>query len=108
SLSLHDALPILHFQREKDGYARTLEEAMILTFLGKDITMTLSKEAWKEWRETEDLKFTVPNEGEEFTVREIIEATGSNSKTEFMYSVILNELHFDMLPDYIERVECQH
>lgn len=98
----------IHFQREKDGYARTLEEAMILTFLGKDITMSLSKEAWKEWRETEDLKFTVPNEGEEFTVREIIEATGSNSKTEFMYSVILNELHFDMLPDYIERVECQH
>ncbi|BDR66225.1 hypothetical protein K144312032_04530 [Clostridium tetani] len=63
-------------------------------------------------KDEKNLKYSLPNnrknketgekeEDSEFSLRDIVKAT-SNSKTDFMYSVILNKLEKDMLPDYIE------
>lgn len=92
---------LVQFQKENDGYARTLEEAMLLVYLDEKIAQPFSRGNWKTIRCKNALKFSIPREGNKFTVRDIIDATGNNSKTEFMYSVILNDLNFKMLPNYI-------
>ena len=89
------------FQGPKDKYARTLEEAM----LGKHYSINAfdkkDKKDWKQLRKNDKLKYTIPRNGEDFCLRDIV-LHSSNKKTDFMYSVILNSLVMEMTPEYIE------
>lgn len=93
------------YQTENDGYARTLEEAM----LGKYFDFNVEKQMkWSEWikkKEDSKLLFSVPRnkKGESeslFTLRDILKSTSGN-KTDFMCSVIMNNLVETMEPNYI-------
>ncbi|EKY4027730.1 ATP-dependent endonuclease, partial [Listeria innocua] len=88
----------LAFQSEKDGFSRTLEEAMLSKKLNIDIFLKKTRKEWEEIRESSGLKFSIPREKESSDIRDIVLST-SNGKTNFMYSVILNTLIEDMLPE---------
>ncbi|MNP72585.1 hypothetical protein D3C76_1691710 [compost metagenome] len=60
-----------------------------------------NRDEWIRLREVDKLKYTIPQEDGEYTLRDIVKHT-SNGKTDFMYSVILNNLTEKMLPDYIK------
>lgn len=98
---LFDGCAYIAFQGVSDNYARTLEEAMIAK---KYRIKTYEKKArldWIELRADDELKYTIPRELPECCIRDIVAHT-SNGKTDFMYSVILNKLVEDMLPEYIK------
>ena len=88
------------FQGEKDGYTRTLEEAMLCKLYDVKVFDTLTKDQWKDKRKSDNLKYSIPN-NISIGVREIINSTSKN-KTDFMYSVVLNNKLMDTLPYYIE------
>jgi predicted ATP-dependent endonuclease of OLD family len=96
-----DGLICLAFQGENDGYSRTLEEAMLSKHYDINSFETKTKDEWKALKENDRLKYTIPRTGEEFSLRDIVLHT-SNVKTDFMYSVILNNLVDKMLPEYIK------
>lgn len=101
------------FQGKKDYYARTLEEAMISKLYKNESNVEFTKGEWKLKKKEKGLKFSIPNISEieknqgltndtyKISTRRIVDST-SNSKTDFMYSVILNNLTKEMLPNYIE------
>ena len=91
----------LAFQGKEDKFSRTLEEAMLAKYYGISALDVKTKEEWKECRKKDKLKFSIPQKGNEFSIRTIVLHT-SNGKTDFMYSVILNNLVASMLPDYIK------
>ena len=41
---------MINFQGEKDGYTRTLEEAMLAKIFGMNIEKKLTREEWKKKR----------------------------------------------------------
>ena len=98
------------FQTKDDGYARTLEEAMINKYFDMDVSKCYKKSDWKEKRKDSELKFSIPRMKNEkeiadddmVSVRDILAATSGN-KTDFMCSVIMKDYVKKMLPDYIER-----
>lgn len=90
----------LAFQGKNDGMARTLEEAMLAKYYNVSVIEQKQKEDWKELRKNDKLKYTIPKDGDEFNIRDIVAHT-SDKKTDFMYSVILNSLSKQMLPSYI-------
>ncbi|EOT28089.1 AAA family ATPase [Enterococcus saccharolyticus] len=90
----------LTFQGEKDGYTRTLEEAMLCKLYGIKSFDTQTKIWWKDKRKSDNLKYSIPNDAS-IGVRKIINSTSKN-KTDFMYSVVLNNKLTSMLPYYIE------
>lgn len=92
----------IYTQTANDSYSRTLEEAMLLKYLNLKIWDKKDREYWKKVREDNKIIFSIPNSMEEISVRDIINSSSSN-KTDFMYSVILNNLYEKMLPDYICR-----
>ena len=102
NIIMSNDLIYLAFQSEVDGYARTLEEAMlsklydIKTFEKKSIV------EWKELRKKDKLKYTIPYEVDSCNLRDIVLHT-SSGKTNFMYSVIINKMEEKMLPDYIKK-----
>ena len=55
---------------------------------------------WKKRREEDGLRCVIPR-SEMCSIRSIVSQT-AESKTDFMYSVILNDLAEAMLPDYIK------
>lgn len=91
----------LAFQGKEDGYSRTLEEAMLAKHYKINTYEKKEKEQWKSLRGTDNLKYTIPQKGGTFDLRDIVLHTAS-SKTDFMYSVILNNLAETMLPEYIK------
>ena len=95
-----DKIIYLAFQGKDEGYSRTLEEAMLSKYLKINSFDTKQKNFWKDIRNNSKLKFTIPSKGDEFSIRDIVLHT-ANGKTDFMYSVILNNRINDMLPDYI-------
>jgi len=102
---LCDNLIYVAFQ-EKEYYARTLEEAMMSKLLSVKVFEVKARSEWKEIKLNYKLKFPLPNnrDGEKdslFSLRDIVDNM-SKSKTDFMYSVILNSLGETMLPKYIE------
>lgn len=102
---LCDDLIYIAFQ-EKEYYARTLEEAMMSKLLSVKAFEKKERSEWKKIKSKYRLKFTLPNnkDGEKdslFSLRDIVDSM-SKSKTDFMYSVILNSLGETMLPKYIE------
>ena len=110
---------MVSFQGEKDGCTRTLEEAMLAKLYDLSIEDTLSRGGWEKKKKDSKLEFKIPKKNdknaelevdetecveeteEKLGVREIVNAT-SNYKTDFMYSVLLNEKEKDVLPSYIE------
>ena len=98
-----DDLIYISYQTEQDGYARTLEEAMLNKFYKMKVDETCNKNEWKLKRKESKLKFSIPNRNadEEISVRDIVASTSEN-KTDFMYSVIMNQYVEKMMPNYID------
>lgn len=95
----------LAFQTENDSYARTLEEAMLGKLFGITIEQKFMRSEWLNKKQDSKLEYSIPRNiyGEidsKFSVRDILKST-SGAKTDFMYSVILNNLVDTMEPQYI-------
>lgn len=95
-----DGLIFLAYPGEKDGYARTLEEAMLAKKYGVSVHDIKSREEWRKLRKKEKLKFTIPQKDDP-GIRDIV-TSSSSGKTDFMYSVILEKKIEEMFPDYIK------
>ncbi len=100
-----DGLIYIAYQ-DQEGLPRTLEESMLAKLLSIDTFVKNKRSDWEKIRKANKLRFSIPNnnpkeDDSEFTIREIINST-SNSKTDFMYSVILNSFTDKMLPKYIK------
>lgn len=103
---LLNGLIYLGFQGEEDKFARTLEEAMLGKYYKIDIFVSKKRSEWCELRKEDKLVYTIPNSSESepdpsFNIRKIVQHT-SNSKTDFMYSVISENKLKSMLPQYIK------
>lgn len=95
----------LSFQTSEDGYARTLEEAMLSKYFRINATKCLKRSEWCDRRKTSKLKYSIPRnkkneEDSEFGLRDILDSSSGN-KIDFMYSVILNNYVSVMQPKYI-------
>ena len=91
------------FQIDSDGYARTLEEAMLAKYFDIDVTNSFSLKEWKEKRKDSKLDFSLPRKKDatdSVFLRDILESTSGN-KTNFMYSVVLNGYVEKTEPNYI-------
>lgn len=103
-----DDLINICFQAKEDGYARTLEEAMLSKYFSIDVSYEGTVKEWKKKRTDSKLDFSIPtkvngvklSEEDKITLRDILIAS-SGSKTNFMYSVIMNDCVATMEPDYI-------
>lgn len=93
-------LAVVAFQSKPEGYARTLEEAILAVLLKTDVWSPQTKEYWKTYRKSSELKFSIPQEPESPTIRQIVLST-SNQKTDFMYSLLLNSELMKSVPPYI-------
>lgn len=98
---LFDNCAYVTFQGESDRYARTLEEAMLAKKYQVNVFENKEKTVWKSLRNEDGLKYTLPRDTDEFSIRDIVIHT-SGGKTDFMYSVILKSFIETMLPDYIK------
>lgn len=90
----------LAFQGRQDGFARTLEEAMLAKHYRVTVFDEQAQSVWKKRRKGDGLKYVIPRSAE-CNIRSIVSHT-SKSKTDFMYSVILGNLSEAMLPNYIK------
>lgn len=88
------------FQSGLDGYARTFEEAILATLLGTEVWASLTNKQWREYRESSGLKFSIPQESESPTIRQVVSST-SNQKTDFVYSLLLDPELLKTVPPYI-------
>ena len=93
------------FQTNNDGYARTLEEAMLSQYFSIDVTTSFTKNEWTKKRDDSMLEFVIPTKGikedDPIKLRGILKST-SSSKTNFMYSVVLNKKAEETEPNYIQ------
>lgn len=93
------------FQTNDDGYARTLEEAMLSKYFSIDVTMSFTKKEWARKRDKSMLDFVIPTKGikedDPIYLRNILKST-SGAKTNFMYSVVLNKKAEETEPNYIQ------
>ena len=89
-------------QTDDDNYSRTLEEAMLTKVLNIMVWDSKPKQEWAEFREQNNLKFSIPRDKDNITVRDLLKSS-SNNKIDFMYSVILSSKQHDMLPNYIKK-----
>lgn len=98
-----DDLIMVCFQTKEDGYARTLEEAMLNKLFKMDVSNTFTKVEWIEKKDTSKLIFSIPGNknSKNISVRDILQSSSGN-KTDFMYSVIMNDLIEAMMPNYID------
>lgn len=106
--NVFDDLISICFQTNMDGYARTLEEAMLNKYFDMDVSTIIKKSEWKQKRDESKLNYSIPNkkdgelisDDDKISVRDIITAT-SGKKADFMYSVIMNGYVEEMMPEYI-------
>lgn len=93
------------FQSDKDGYSRTLEEAMLSQFYNIDVTKSFTKREWMEKRSEAQLNYVIPTKNvkddDTIRLRDILKST-AGSKTSFMYSVIMQNHTEKTEPDYIQ------
>lgn len=87
-------------QGEADAYTRTLEEAMLCKLLGITVESKKSSDWWEKQISINKIKLDIPTRKKNITVRDILNEN-KNNKTDFMYSIILSELHLKALPNYI-------
>lgn len=115
-------------QTEKDGCARTLEEALLFQYIKKnhtifladnsdevefDVFTKLTREKWMQIEKISKFSMTMPNrtleeekQGKsvdtiERCIRQIVKGL-SNSKSDFMYSIIMAGEQYSVMPNYIE------
>lgn len=108
--NIFDDLIFICFQTDKDGYARTLEEAMLNKYFFMNVCDNYKKNEWKQKKKDSKLLFSIPNKkdgnnlsGDDMvSIRDILSSSSKN-KTDFMYSVIMNGYVEAMMPEYIER-----
>lgn len=100
----------LFYQTERDGYGRTLEEAILNKIFSINIEDEKCERFWNVMKKRKKIKYSIPkkdtngNEGSDnFSVRKIVKATSDN-KTDFMYSIILqdDDKVVKFIPNYIE------
>lgn len=96
-----DGLAYLCYQQKEDGYSRTLEEAILSKHYGINSTIKKRRSSWKNLRDKDNLKYTIPNDNKLYTIRDIV-AHSSSAKTDFMYSLILQGYTESVLPNYIK------
>lgn len=94
------------FQTENDGYARTLEEALLFKIYNINATQAIKRSEWKNLKSEKGLSFSIPRnkEGEtdsDFYCRDIVNST-SGKKTDFMYSLIIKDELYAAEPNYIK------
>ncbi len=93
------------FQSDRDGYSRTLEEAMLSQFYKIDVTKSFTKKEWMEKRSESQLNYVIPTKNvkddDPIRLRDILKST-AGSKTSFMYSVIMQNHTEKSEPDYIQ------
>ena len=108
--NIFNNLIFICFQTNKDGYARTLEEAMLNKYFSMNVCDNYKKSDWNQKRKDSKLIFSIPNKkdgnnlssDDMVSIRDIL-SSSSNNKTDFMYSVIMNGYVEAMMPKYIER-----
>lgn len=106
--NIFDDLIFICFQTDKDGYARTFEEAMLNKYFSINVFKTYKKKEWNQKRKDSKLLFSIPKmkdgnmicDEDEISIRDIL-ASSSKNKTDFMYSVIINKYVETMMPEYI-------
>ena len=104
-----DDMIYICFQCDSDGYARTLEEAMLNKYFSMNVSTTFMRKEWKKKQENSNLKYSIPRkknnhkvlDDDAVSIRDILESTSGN-KTDFMYSVIMNDYVEKMMPEYID------
>jgi len=97
-------LILLTCQSKADQYTRTLEAAMLTKLFGLSPFQQFSRNELKQLKNEYKLQFSVPQEKEgnyKFSLIDVLNST-ANNKTDFMYSVIMNNLVDKMIPHYIE------
>ena len=107
--NIMDNLIYICFQTDHDGYARTLEEAMLNKYFSMSVTDLYKKSEWVQKRNDSKLDFSIPNKKNDkkisdedmVSIRDILASTSGN-KTDFMYSVIMNGYVENIMPEYID------
>lgn len=101
-IALFEARPNLavSFQGESEGFARTLEEALLSKLNTIRVWEAKDREWWKNYRVTSKLDFSIPNREQNITIRQIVTST-SGKKTDFMYSLIMRQDFHEQTPGYI-------
>lgn len=102
---LDEELIYVAYQTSDDSYARTLEEAMLGKYFGFGISKKVKRSDWCTKKVNSKLQFSIPRnkedeEDSEFSLRDILKSS-AGTKTDFMYSVIMNNLLDKMEPNYI-------
>ena len=93
-------------QSKLDGFGKTLEDALLYKLKGegnvKDVFDKKDKNEWEKGN-LEKIIFPMPREKGEKSIRDIVNSIANNrKKTDFMYSLILNNQVKESLPDYIK------
>lgn len=107
--NIMDNLIYICFQTDHDGYARTLEEAMLNKYFSMSVTDLYKTSEWVQKRNDSKLDFSIPNKKNDkkisdedmVSIRDILASTSGN-KTDFMYSVIMNGYVENIMPEYID------
>jgi len=88
-------------QTESDGYSRTLEEAMLCKLFNISVNTEKNAKWWSNKIKASKLQLKVPRK-DKINVRDIVQYN-KDRKTDFMYSIILSNLHIKCLPEYIKK-----
>lgn len=93
-------------QSKLDGFGKTLEDALLYKLKGegnvKDVFDKKDKNEWEKGN-LEKIIFPMPREKGKKSIRDIVNSIANNrKKTDFMYSLILNNQVKESLPDYIK------
>ncbi|MGP5633533.1 ATP-dependent nuclease [Corynebacterium casei] len=87
------------FQSAEDGYARTLEEAILATITSSSRWDEKTPPDWKDFRNDSGLKISVPGSPSS-SIRNVVLST-ANKKTDFMYSLLISPDFKNNVPPYI-------
>lgn len=93
-------------QSKLDGFGKTLEDALLYKLKGdvnvENIFDVADREKWKMMRKKKNILFPIPPK-QEIAIHDIVKSIANNrKKTDFMYSLILNNQVKESLPDYIK------
>lgn len=93
-------------QSKLDGFGKTLEDALLYKLKGdvnvENIFDVADREKWKMMRKKKNILFPIPSK-QEIAIHDIVKSIANNrKKTDFMYSLILNNQVKESLPDYIK------
>ncbi|MEK0307290.1 AAA family ATPase [Bifidobacterium favimelis] len=98
-------------QTDKDGYARTLEEAMLCTLFQLDnVFVAKEKSYWRDKRDElmlgmsceANMPFPIPKKSTSICIHDVVDSISNGGKTDFMYSIILSGKSLKAMPPYIE------